>query len=41
MMRAMMLEFTRDGSCETLDRHYMLGEVLLVASVLNAKRLWE
>ena len=36
VMRAMVLEFPGDLSCEDLDRQYMLGERLLVAPVLSA-----
>ncbi|MFC5702670.1 alpha-xylosidase [Cohnella faecalis] len=35
MMRAMVLEFEGDASCEQLDRQYMLGESLLVAPIFN------
>lgn len=35
MMRAMVLEFAGDASCEQLDRQYMLGESLLVAPIFN------
>ncbi len=35
VMRAMMLEFPDDPTCETLDRQYMLGESLLVAPVFS------
>jgi len=35
MMRAMMLEFPDDPSCDYLDRQYMLGESLLVAPVFS------
>lgn len=34
-MRAMVLEFTDDISCEELDRQYMLGDSLLVAPVFR------
>ncbi|MES2463244.1 MAG: alpha-xylosidase [Armatimonadota bacterium] len=34
-MRAMMLEFPQDPSCDTLDRQYMLGESLLVAPIFS------
>jgi alpha-D-xyloside xylohydrolase len=34
MMRAMLLEFPDDPTCDYLDRQYMLGEALLVAPVL-------
>jgi alpha-D-xyloside xylohydrolase len=34
-MRAMLLEFPEDPTCETLDRQYMLGESLLVAPVFS------
>jgi alpha-D-xyloside xylohydrolase len=35
MMRAMLLEFPQDPSCEYLDRQYMLGGNLLVAPVFS------
>ncbi len=35
VMRAMLLEFPDDPTCETLDRQYMLGESLLVAPVFS------
>ena len=35
MMRAMMLEFPDDPTCDYLDRQYMLGESLLVAPVFS------
>ena len=35
-MRAMMLEFTDDPACDTLDRQYLLGESLLVAPVFTS-----
>lgn len=35
VMRAMVLEFPDDPSCQTLDRQYMLGDDLLVAPVLS------
>lgn len=35
LMRAMMLEFPEDPSCDYLDRQYMLGESLLVAPVFS------
>ncbi|QNK56410.1 alpha-xylosidase [Paenibacillus sp. PAMC21692] len=34
-MRAMVLEFPEDPSCETIDRQYMLGDSLLVAPIFN------
>ncbi len=34
-MRAMVLEFQDDPTCETVDRQYMLGDSLLVAPVLS------
>jgi alpha-D-xyloside xylohydrolase len=37
MMRAMLLEFPEDKTCETLDQQYMLGSSLLVAPVFNAE----
>ena len=35
LMRAMLLEFPHDPTCETLDRQYMLGPSLLVAPVMS------
>ncbi len=35
MMRAMVLEYPQDPSCDTLDRQYMLGDSLLVAPIFN------
>ncbi len=35
MMRAMVMEFPDDRTCEELDRQYMLGERLLVAPVFR------
>lgn len=35
MMRAMVLEFPYDITCQFLDRQYMLGESLLVAPIFN------
>lgn len=35
MMRAMVLEFPEDPSCDYLDRQYMLGDSLLAAPVLS------
>ena len=35
VMRAMVLEFPGDISCEDLDRQYMLGDSLLVAPVMR------
>ncbi|WP_413376052.1 alpha-xylosidase [Alkalihalobacillus sp. 1P02AB] len=37
MMRAMLLEYPNDPSCDYLDRQYMLGESLLVAPVFSEK----
>ncbi len=37
VMRAMMLEFPGDRSCDYLANQYMFGESLLVAPVLNAE----
>jgi alpha-D-xyloside xylohydrolase len=34
-MRAMMLEFSDDPACDTLERQYMLGSSLLVAPVFS------
>ncbi|RZF24692.1 alpha-xylosidase [Paraburkholderia sp. UYCP14C] len=36
MLRAMLLEFPDDPSCDYLDRQYLLGDALLVAPVFNA-----
>ena len=36
LMRAMLLEFPGDPTCDYLDRQYMLGENLLVAPVFSA-----
>lgn len=35
MMRAMLLEFPEDRTCDFLDRQYMLGDALLVAPVFS------
>src|SRR3712207_4175062 len=35
LMRAMLLEFPDDPTCDYLDRQYMLGESLLVAPVFS------
>jgi alpha-D-xyloside xylohydrolase len=35
LMRAMLLEFPDDPTCDQLDRQYMLGESLLVAPIFN------
>ncbi len=35
VMRAMMLEFSDDPTCDYLDRQYMLGDSLLVAPVFS------
>lgn len=37
MMRAMILEFPNDRTCQSLDAQYMLGSSLLVAPVFNAE----
>lgn len=37
MMRAMILEFPDDRTCQLLDAQYMLGPSLLVAPVFNAE----
>jgi alpha-D-xyloside xylohydrolase len=34
-LRAMMLEFPDDPTCDTLDRQYLLGESLLVAPIFS------
>jgi len=36
MMRAMVLEFPEDETCNYLDRQYMLGDSLLVSPVFNS-----
>lgn len=35
MMRAMVLEFPKDATCEDIDTQYMLGDDLLVAPIFN------
>lgn len=35
LLRAMVLEFPADRTCQTLDDQYMLGESLLVAPIFN------
>jgi alpha-D-xyloside xylohydrolase len=35
LMRAMVLEFTKDANCAPLDLQYMLGDSLLVAPIFN------
>ncbi|KMK75220.1 alpha-xylosidase [Alkalihalobacillus pseudalcaliphilus] len=35
MMRAMLLEFPNNPTCDYLDKQYMLGESLLVAPIFN------
>ncbi len=35
MMRAMVLEYPHDPSCQYLDRQYMLGDSLLVSPIFN------
>ncbi|TFE29909.1 alpha-xylosidase [Cohnella luojiensis] len=35
LMRAMVLEFGNDPTCEYVDRQYMLGDSLLVAPIFN------
>ncbi len=37
VLRAMLLEFPQDPTCEVLDRQYMLGPALLVAPVMTAE----
>lgn len=37
MMRAMVLEFMEDETCNYLDRQYMLGDNLLVAPIFNER----
>jgi alpha-D-xyloside xylohydrolase len=41
MMRAMILEFPEDRTCQNLDQQYMLGPDLLVAPVFNAEGIVE
>lgn len=41
MMRAMILEFPDDRTCQSLDQQYMLGPDLLVAPVFNAEGVVE
>ncbi|NUY04997.1 alpha-xylosidase [Paraburkholderia youngii] len=36
VLRAMLLEFPDDPTCDHLDRQYLLGDALLVAPVFNA-----
>ena len=35
MLRAMLLEYPEDRTCQTLDGQYMLGENLLAAPIFN------
>src|SRR5690606_23744928 len=35
MLRAMVVEFPNDRTCQTLDEQYMLGDSLLVAPIFN------
>lgn len=35
MMRAMVVDYTSDPACRTLDRQYMFGDNLLVAPIFN------
>lgn len=37
VMRSMVLEFTGDPTCDTLDRQYMLGDSFLVAPIFNSE----
>lgn len=37
LMRAMVLEFGNDPTCDYVDRQYMLGDSLLVAPIFNAE----
>lgn len=37
LMRAMLLEFPNDPTCDVLDRQYMLGDSLLVAPVFSGE----
>lgn len=39
MMRAMVLEYPNDPTCEYLDKQYMLGDSLLVAPIFNEEGL--
>jgi alpha-D-xyloside xylohydrolase len=39
MMRAMVMEFNDDSSCDYLDKQYMLGESLLVAPIFNDRSM--
>jgi alpha-D-xyloside xylohydrolase len=41
VMRAMLLEFPSDPSCDYLDRQYMLGDALLVAPVFTYDHMVE
>ncbi len=34
-MRAMVLEFGNDPTCDTLDRQYMIGDSVLVAPIFD------
>lgn len=38
VMRAMVLEFTNDPTCDYLDRQYMLGESILVAPIFSESK---
>ena len=39
MMRAMVIDYSHDPACLTLDRQYMLGDNILVAPICNDKGL--
>ncbi|KAK7398744.1 31 glycoside hydrolase [Neonectria punicea] len=41
MLRAMVVEFPDDRTCQTLDQQYMLGDSLLVAPIFNEEGLAE
>lgn len=41
MMRAMVLEYPNDRTCEDLDRQYMLGDRLLIAPVFRTDNMVE
>lgn len=41
MMRAMVVDYSNDPACLTLDRQYMFGDNILVAPILNDKGLGE
>ena len=41
MMRAMVIDYSNDPACHTLDRQYMFGDNILVAPICNDKGLGE